>query len=805
MKIPHSGDLVLVRRQRWRVVDVTRYLQCQLVTALGIGAANSGIERRFLMPFEGVDRLPWPHGCRFVGSRRWRGACRSLLAETAPPGALRTAARARLDLWPHQLEPAMAMVAGRGCRVLLADDVGLGKTIQAGLILTELIDRGLADRVLVLVPAGLREQWSDELSQRFAIDARVVDVSDIRRRTASLPVGLNPWSTIPVAVASIDYVKRPEVLAAVNACGWDVVVVDEAHGAASDSERHAAVSTVCRRAGYVVLLTATPHNGDSRAFAALCDIGGHGDRLLVFRRTRSSVALGARRRVHRLEVRMSPAEIRMHALLQRFARVVESERSSDRVRLALSVLQKRALSSPMSLVQSVHRRLAALATDNADGPRQLGLAFDDAGGELDSSDDVPLWPEDCALEDRSRERRLLQGLAAAAALAAERETKAAAVRRLIRRVKEPVVVFTEYRDTLLRLRDTLSMTASVLHGGLARPARRAAVDDFGSGRSAILLATDAGGEGLNLHARCRVVINLELPWNPMRLEQRIGRVDRIGQGRTVHAFHLVARASGEERILRRLQSRIARARREIRAADPLADAAGTDVPVRDASAALTVPESGSDTAESNRETVDLGREAAAEAARLLFTRRITRDGDSAVRHALESIGTWVARARRHQTRSRLGRDALAVLLVEWEDGHGQVRHSMVVPLALHLTSALAPLGSSWVRSTLRASDSNLHAAALDVSLRSESVALAAASCMLQVRLGRERAITRAVGGSADALRQTGLFDRRAEREFLADRAAADDARRESEGRIRRLEQAAMFTRRRPRLLLVLVP
>ena len=112
---------------------------------------------------------------------------------------------------------------------------------------------------------------------------------------------------------------------------------------------------------------------------------------------------------------------------------------------------------------------------------------------------------------------------------------------------------------------------ALLHGGLTREERAEALDDFTSGRRSVLLATDAAGEGLNLHHSCRTVINLELPWNPMRLEQRIGRVDRIGQQRTVHAFHLIARGTSETRILDRLRARIARAQADIGSPDPLGD------------------------------------------------------------------------------------------------------------------------------------------------------------------------------------------------------------------------------------------
>src|SRR5207244_6276945 len=127
------------------------------------------------------------------------------------------------------------------------------------------------------------------------------------------------------------------------------------------------------------------------------------------------------------------------------------------------------------------------------------------------------------------------------------------------------------RDSLLHLQTSLGLSSVSLHGGMNRDERLAVINQFTSGRSNLLFATDAAGEGLNLQHACRLVIDLELPWNPMRLEQRIGRVDRIGQRRTVHAVHLIAAGTGEERVLERLRDRIAIAREDIGAPDPLGD------------------------------------------------------------------------------------------------------------------------------------------------------------------------------------------------------------------------------------------
>jgi len=567
------SQYVRVRGARWRVLDIRAYDDCQLVTLAGVTPPYVGIERRVLTPFDTVDPVDVRAHPRLVRPPQWRRACRGFLAANRPPGGLQSAVHARIDLLPHQLEPALAILRGIGSRVLLADEVGLGKTIQAGLVCAELLARGAIDRILVLTPAGLRDQWTQELAARFSIAATIVDAPGLRRLTATLPVGLNPWSTLSIAIVSIDYVKRPEVLPAALSCLWDLVIVDEAHGVGGDSDRHAAVSALASHAAYVLLLTATPHSGDRRAFASLCGVGSlDEDPLLVFRRSRADVKIGVPRRVHISHVRPSPDELRMHRSLADYSAAVRADRGEmhDAAWLALSVLHKRALSSAWSLAQSIDRRLAVLAEAGAaPSEAQLTLPLGDPDGDLTAADEAPPWPADLSLGNPDDERRLLRKLIGHARAAATHETKISALVRLLRRARQSAVVFTEYRDTLLHISQAIDLPIVILHGGLTSRERAAALTQFAGTPRMVLLATDAAGEGLNLHHHCRLVINVELPWNPMRLEQRIGRVDRIGQQRTVHAFHLIAAATSEPRILRRLKMRIAAARADIGAPDPV--------------------------------------------------------------------------------------------------------------------------------------------------------------------------------------------------------------------------------------------
>jgi SNF2 family DNA or RNA helicase len=492
-------------------------------------------------------------------------ALRSHLAGCRTFGQLRAAAAASIEVLPFQLEPALAVVRGLASRLLIADEVGLGKTIQAALILAELQHRGWCERAIILTPAGLREQWAEELARRFQIHASVVDAASLQSLVSTLPVGLNPWAVPPVSITSIDFVKQPEVLRALASLVWDLVIIDEAHQVATAPQRSAFVEQIARRARHVVLLTATPHAGDEAAYEALCGIGavGRDDPLGCFRRTRADAGQEYTRRIHLLPVRLSDTEMEMHRLLAEYTKRVWQLAGAGNeadLRLVATVLTKRALSSAAALALSVKRRLDALAGMPADPLAQSALPFDFS---FDTDDDLvdaaPLLASP-AFERPGEERAALDRILAAATRASQHERKVAALRRLLRRVREPLIVFTEYRDTLMRLEADEAVRslrrAVLLHGGLSRHERRLAVQAFISGRADLLLATDAGSEGLNLQRNCRLIVNLELPWNPVRLEQRIGRVDRLGQTRTVHAIHLYAAGTPESRVLAGLVQRV---------------------------------------------------------------------------------------------------------------------------------------------------------------------------------------------------------------------------------------------------------
>lgn len=546
------GSSVIVRDQRWSVARVDAFDRCSIVTLEAPGRARW----RVIEPFDRIVRAE----AERVVIRRRRAVIEAALAAICaerPATGLWTAARASIELLPYQLEPALAVLDG-AARVLLADAVGLGKTVEAGLILSELRVRGLVERALILCPPGMRASWAAELEQRFGLAAVIVDQQWLADQVATLPPGVNPWTTHGIAIASIDFVKRREVMAALAGVPIDIIIADEAHHLTPGTDRGDAVHRLALRSPWCVLLSATPHSGDVGAFDYLTRIGGHGERLLIFRRTRADAGLAAIRRERVAAVRPSAAEADLMAGVEKYARAIWKCRGATEpsAQLLAITIARRAASSPLALERTLRRRLALLSQTAA--PVQFDLPWDEEADADDSG--APGLLAGPGLEDDQAERVMIETLLASIARCAT-AAKLEWIVRLLGRVAEPVIVFSEYRDTIDALLAVLPASRRVvaISGAVTVDERHRAVDAFNRGSADLLLATDAAGEGLNLHHRCRLVVDVEMPWSPLRLEQRIGRVDRIGQRRRVHAVRLFHAGTVEERVLDRLQLRRTRA------------------------------------------------------------------------------------------------------------------------------------------------------------------------------------------------------------------------------------------------------
>lgn len=474
-----------------------------------------------------------------------------MATEHAPPAWWpRHAAHLPIHPQPWQMVPAMALLSGHHRRLLLADEIGLGKTIAAGVLVTELLARDADAAILIVVPAGLVAQWLDELRGRLDIEARLLDADAFRREAAHPRAVIDAGRAGTCRVLSLDLLRQPDVPGLLTRTRWTQLVVDEAHLAAPGSARHDALARVADVSERVLLLTGTPTAAGLHGAEALRRLGGRsGERpmTVLCRTSRGLTRPPARRRF--LRAALDADHAALVARLDRFALRARRERGNDGLLPAL-VLQRRALSCPAAVACSLARRLEVLGT--APLPQQPSLWTGDPDTAADRDDEeqvlrLPAW------HDTDAERRELRELAVIAGRLPPAGRKLRAVVRLLRRAREPAIVFTMYRDTLRQLRGLLGeLDAVVIHGLQPVALRQAAIAAFTSGGAGVLLTTDASAEGLNLQARCRLVIHAEVPPSARVLLQRIGRVDRYGQARRVHSIVLASAARADRDALVRL-------------------------------------------------------------------------------------------------------------------------------------------------------------------------------------------------------------------------------------------------------------
>jgi SNF2 family DNA or RNA helicase len=441
--------------------------------------------------------------------------------------------RLRFEPFPYQLEAAARVLRHMQGRAILADEVGLGKTIEAGIVLSELRLRGLAARVLVLAPAGLVGQWREELERKFALPCVIADG---RFNAPGAGPESAPDSAHPIVIASLASARRDRLRAALTKAGWDLVIADEAHRLKNPRSASARLARSLR-ARYMLLLTATPiENRLSDLFQLVSLVrpgllGGaaefrsrHGGGGTV--RNVAALQLALRE----LMIRHRRSEITM--MLPR--------RLAETIRVA-----------PGAEEAELYRDVSARVREQARGATSAGILALRSAQQLAGSGP---WACAASLD------KLGWGDLAGRAAKIGRTAKATALLELLERHRGPgekVVVFTAFRRTLEALGALAAehgVDAAVYHGSLSRAGKDAAIARF-AGDAPVLLSTEAAGEGRNLQF-CHVMINFDLPWNPMQIEQRLGRIHRIGQRHEVQLTNLVSRGTLEERLLEVLQAKI---------------------------------------------------------------------------------------------------------------------------------------------------------------------------------------------------------------------------------------------------------
>jgi len=507
---------------------------------------------------------------------------------------------------PHQIVTLQKAVSSDRIRLLLADEVGLGKTIEAGLIIKELKLRGMIRRILVVAPKGLVAQWVAEMQTHFNESFKLLVPSDFPafRRVADLD---NIWKSFDQVVCPLDAVKpidsrkgwskdqvrehnrdRFEDLIAAD---WDLIVVDEAHRLGGMTDQVARFKLGCGLADaapYFLLLSATPHQGKTDAFhrlVSLLDKDAFPDPDSVTRERLASYFARTEKR-HAIDAQGNPLfkprrtqlapvswtirhelQRRLYEAVSEYVRVGYNQAVREKktyVGFLLLLMQRLVTSSTRAIRVTLQRRLEVLNTPE----EQLSLfptGFEEDWADLDGQEQV-----DTLLRLRTRalrnERTEVQTLLDAASRAESvADAKAEALLELIYQLQKEesdpglkVLVFTEFVPTQEMLSQFLAdrgFSVTVLNGNLDERQRRDALLAFANDVR-ILISTDAGGEGLNLQF-CHAVVNYDIPWNPMRLEQRIGRVDRIGQSHAVRAVNFVLGETVEYRVREVLENKLA--------------------------------------------------------------------------------------------------------------------------------------------------------------------------------------------------------------------------------------------------------
>ncbi|MFG1873908.1 DISARM system SNF2-like helicase DrmD [Sphaerisporangium sp. NPDC049003] len=618
---PITGALVAVRGQRWVVSESEAGEASTLVRLQSVEDGRYGetldviweIEpgRRVLpsgsLPDVTTDAFDSPERlAAFLDAIRWSAVA------SADVKTLQAPFRSGVAIEDYQLEPVARALDAPRVNLLLADDVGLGKTIEAGLVAQELLLRNRARRIMIVCPAGLMLKWQDEMADKFGLDFTIVDTERcaIVRRTHGSAA--NPFSVYPLTIVSLPWLRGQKAQRLLDEVldpaglerRFDLLILDEAHHIAPaapkqvyavDSQQTKLIRKLAPHFTHRLFLSATPHNGYQASFTALLEIldnqrfarGVDPDRAAmkdtVVRRLKRHIVdehgnkRFLEREAHAIPVEYPQNERQVHALLTEFAKLRRARLNTSRkgrraADLITLLLKKRLFSSPAAFEHTL-----GVYLETASGTRAVSYigAEDDDDDFFDELYESTATLDDEALsvaeDDAIGTAAPLQGVATEAEIALLNRMRGwaqdyqaapdAKARELITYLKavcrpggqwtnERVVVFTEYRDTQRWLVELLRQEGlagddrlEVLHGGVSAEERErlrvAFQKDPSEHNVRVLVATDAASEGIDLQNHCHRLVNYDIPFNPNKLEQRIGRVDRWGQKQTPDIRHFV--------------------------------------------------------------------------------------------------------------------------------------------------------------------------------------------------------------------------------------------------------------------------
>ncbi len=631
--IPEQGQIVTVRQRRYVVVDVQEStLSVQLLSvqsnkeghhlltlncieddALGETIQvfwelepGTSIEEKVGLPqpngFDAPERLD-----AFMNAVRW-GAISS-----ADMRALQAPFRSGIEIEDYQLDPLVRAIQMPRANLLIADDVGLGKTVETGLVIQELIVRNRARTALIICPAGLQTHWRDQMRDKFGLEFRIVDSELMRTLRRSRGIHSNPWTHFPRLITSVDFIKRDtplrlfhEVLPAQATYPrrFDILVLDEAHNVspsgsghyAIDSQRTQAIRELVPHFEHKLFLSATPHNGYSESFSALLELldnqrfarGVAPDRkqleTVMVRRLKSDPEFvtwnGERRFPQRqldvIEVPYTDEEKQVHRWLREYSESRQNNAKDNEERFAvefvLKLLKKRLFSSPAAFSSTLSKHMQSIQGSGKKAqPKQMSLGVlrrqlaqvDEEYANDDEYEEATTGAVEAASpllnKITAQEQALLKKMYDWAEHASNiRDSKAKTFIQWLKDIVKPngkwsnerVIIFTEYRATQNWLQTLLAAEEltegerlMTLFGGMNDEDRDRIKAAFQANPEQsdvrILLATDAASEGIDLQNYCHRLVHFEIPWNPNRMEQRNGRIDRHGQKFEPLIYHFV--------------------------------------------------------------------------------------------------------------------------------------------------------------------------------------------------------------------------------------------------------------------------
>jgi len=519
----------------------------------------------------------------------------------------------KIDPLPFQIEGVYGYVLKLPrIRFLIADDPGAGKTIMAGLIMKELKLRGVVKRILIVVPGHLKDQWRRELKEKFQEPITVIDRGLLDAHYAE-----NPWRRESQVITSIDFAKREEVLPSLGSVEWDLIIVDEAHKMAayrygdklSKTKRYRLGEVLSKTTEHLLFLTATPHKGDPENYRLFLDLLVPGffatqklidesiknkDNPLFIRRMKEDLKdfegkpIFTNRYPKTIKFRLSEEEKKLYNELSKYVisqynKALRRDKKRN-VAFALLILQRRMASSTYALLRSLERRKDKLENllKEPELLKEMPAYIDVE--EVDDYEEEKRWEQEQRWETLSiaenreeleKEINILKDLIEKAKeiLREESEVKLSELKRAIeegfKKIRkmhgnEKILIFTESKDTLeylVKRIKSLGYSVNFIHGGM-RLEERVDAEKVFQHEKQIMVATEAAGEGINLQF-CHLMINYDIPWNPNRLEQRMGRVHRYGQQKDVYVFNLVAEDTREGQVLAKLFDKLEEIRKAV--------------------------------------------------------------------------------------------------------------------------------------------------------------------------------------------------------------------------------------------------